>query len=141
MKTLEYVKEHIKEIEHDNFLDRRFTKRLLDFLPAEEWKEYGFTPSENFKADEYKPKDWTEENVLEQLKEDLAFGIEKAVNHRGISASLIYEVVRSWCYILENGLENTSYGWYGCNLFEAVDDYYKWNLVGDQFDDEFYEEW
>ena len=32
MKTLEYVKEHIDEIEQDKFLDTRFTKRFIDFL-------------------------------------------------------------------------------------------------------------
>ena len=42
MKTLEYVKAHIDEFEEDNWLDRRFTKRFTDFLPAEEWEKYGF---------------------------------------------------------------------------------------------------
>ena len=46
MKTLEYVKEHYNEFEADNFLDQRWTKRFLDFLPAEEWEKYGFRLAE-----------------------------------------------------------------------------------------------
>ena len=31
MLSLEYMKEHIKDIEQDDFLDSRWTKRILDF--------------------------------------------------------------------------------------------------------------
>ena len=41
MKSLEYVKEHISEIEKD-ILDTRFTKRFIDFLPTTEWEKYGY---------------------------------------------------------------------------------------------------
>ena len=139
MKTLKYVKEHIDEIEQDDFLDKRFTKRFVDFLPVEEWKKYGF---EYTGEDEPpKPIEWTEENILAQLKEDVEFGIEKASNHRGISASLMYEVCKAWCIVLENGLENTDYGWYGDKLFKAIDKKYKWNLTDGHFEDDFYSEW
>lgn len=37
MKTLKYVIDHYEEFEQDTFLDRRWTKRFLDFLPSEEW--------------------------------------------------------------------------------------------------------
>lgn len=139
MKTLEYVKSHIDEIEQDHFLDRRFTKRFMDFIPLEEWKNFGFgfsveTPPE--------VKEWNEENILAQLKEDVEFGIEKAVNHRGISSSLMYSVVQAWCIVLENGLENTDYGWYGHKMFKAVDEYYHFGLVDElTFDEEFFQDW
>lgn len=139
MKTLEYVKEHIKEIEQDNFLDRRFTKRFIDFLPTEEWEKFGF----EYKGEKpYTPKEWTEENILEQLKEDVKFGIEKAIDHRGISAELMFYVVQGWCIVLENGLEDTDYGWYGDKLFRAVDEYYHFGLIDENtFDRDFYDEW
>lgn len=35
MKSLNYVKEHLSEIEQDNLLDNRFTKRFIEFLPVE----------------------------------------------------------------------------------------------------------
>lgn len=132
MKTLEYVKEHINEIEQDDFLDRRFTSRFLDFIPVEEYKNFGFKYTGE--DEPQPPKEWTEENVLEQLKRDVEFGIEKAENHRGISASLMFGVVQAWCIVLENGLENTDYGWYGDKLFKAVDDFYEFGLTKGHFD-------
>lgn len=139
MKTLEYVKTHIKEVEQDSFLDSRFTKRFLDYIPVEEWKDFGF----EFTGEEVpEVKEWTEENLISQLKEDVEFGIEKAVNHKGISSSLMFDVVKAWCIVLENGLENTDYGWYGHKMFKAVDEYYHFGLVDDlTFDEEFFKDW
>lgn len=125
MLTLDYVKEHIDEIEYDDLFDRRFTKRFVDFLPADEWEKFGFSYTGD---DKFIPKEWTKENVINQLKEDLDFAIEKATNQRGISASLMYDVLRSWCKVLENGLEDTEYGWYGDKLIKAVDEYYGFGL-------------
>lgn len=139
MKSLEYVKEHIDgEIEKD-ILDTRFTKRFIDFLPATEWEKFGYKYTGK---KEYVPKEWTEENILAQLRDDTEFAIEKALNHRGISASLMNAVLTSWCIVLENGLENTEYGWYGDELIKAVDKLYGFGLVTDKtFDEEFYKKW
>ena len=83
MKTLEYVKNHIDEFERDNFFDERFTRRFLDFIEESEWEKFGFKRTGNFEK-QHKPKEWTEENVLRQLKDDVDFGIEKAeVFHLG----------------------------------------------------------
>ena len=132
MLSLEYVKEHISEIEFDDFIgDRRFTKRFVDFLPTSEWGKFGY----GYKVEEeYIPKEWTEENIIAQLKADLDFAIEKATNLRGISSSLMYDVLKSWCIVLENGLEKTEYGWYGDKLIKAIDEYYGFGLyVEDEF--------
>lgn len=131
MLSLEYVKEHISEIELDNMFDRRFTKRLCSFLTKDEAKNFGF----NYQCEgEYTPKEWTEENIIAQLKEDLDFTIMKAINHRGISSSLMHDVLKSWCMVLENGLEKTDYGWYGDKLIKAIDEYYGFGLyVEDAF--------
>lgn len=130
MKTLEYVKEHHSEFEHDNFCDRRWTKRFIDFLPAEEWEKYGFRPTDYLDREKYQPKEWTEANILEQLKKDVEFGYEKSVGERGISSELMAMVVRSWCEILENGLALSDYddGYYHIRQFEMVADYYGWEL-------------
>ena len=101
MITLEYVKNHIDEFEEDDFLDRRWTKRFIDFIPTNEWERYGFKYTGEGKR---KPKEWTEANIIEQLKEDVDFGFEKAVGERGISAELMAMVVNAWCKVLENGL-------------------------------------
>lgn len=130
MLSIDYVKEHIDEIEQDSFLERRFTKRFMDYLPVEAWKEFGF----GYKGDNFVPKDWTEENIKNDLKRDLEFAIEKALGHRGISASLMYDVLKSWCIILENGLEKTDYGWYGDKLIKAIDEYYEFGIYkADEF--------
>jgi len=128
MKSLEYVKEHINEFEKDNFLDRRWTKRFLDFVPVEEWGSYGFI----FTGEEPPaPIAWTEENILKQLKDDVEFGYEKAVCERGISSELMSMVVQSWCDVLENGLNlNGDDGWYHCKQFEVVAEHYGWDLEG-----------
>ena len=71
---------------------------------------------------------------MEQLKADVEFGWEKACDERGISANLMFEVVRSWCKVLEDGLENwneLNYGPYGKPLFIAVANKYGWSLEDD----------
>ena len=139
MLSLDYVKEHIEEIERD-FLDRRFTKRFLDFIPVEEWENFGY---EYTGEGEREVLDWTEENIIDMLKKDVDFGIEKAENHRGISSSLMASVCGSWLDVLEDdSIDRDLYGWYGCDLFKAIDEKYNFGLVKeDTFDDEFYEEW
>lgn len=127
MKTLDYVKEHIDEFEEDDFIDRRFTKRFIDFLPTDEWSNYGFKYTGK---EPYTPKEWTEENILAQLKEDVEFGYMKAIDERGISADLMAMVVSAWCKVLENGL-NMDDRWdgpYHILLFETVAKHYGWNL-------------
>lgn len=126
MKTLEYVKEHIEDFEEDTFLDRRFTKRLIDFIPTSEWPKFGFKYTGNEKIE---PKVWTEENVLDQLKRDVEFGYEKAVDERGISSELMAMVVNAWCKVLENGLNlNGNDGCYHIKQFTTVAKHYGWEL-------------
>ena len=124
MKTLEYVKEHFDEFEEDDFLDRRFTKRFLDFIPVKEWEDYGF----KFTGKEVPDvKEWNEENILAQLKEDVMFGHEKAEGERGISSELMAMVVNGWCKVLENGLNlDGDDGWYHHKQFDVVAKHYGW---------------
>lgn len=127
MKTLEYVKEHYNEFEKDTFLDLRWTKRFLDFLPVEEWGDYGFSLKEGADPSKYQPKEWTEENILAQLKDDVMFGHMKAEDERGISSELMAMVVDSWCKVLENGLDlDGDDGWYHHKQFDVVAKHYGW---------------
>ena len=91
------------------------------------------------------PKEWTRGNILEQLKSDVEFGFEKALDQRGISASLMFYVVLRWNQVLEEGLENypeENYAMYGLPLFKATAVKYGWeNPIGDDNgDEEFYNE-
>ena len=127
MKTLQYVKEHYDEFEEDTLLDRRWTKRFLDFLPVSEWDEYGFQLTDG--EEPPKEKEWTEENILEQLKKDVEFGYEKAIDERGISSELMAMVVNAWCKVLENGLNlNGNDGCYHIKQFKIVSEHYGWEL-------------
>lgn len=113
----------IKEVlnNYDNYkivLEDRFGSRFVDFLTVEEMESIGFKLKDEYKKD-WQPKEWNEENIIEQLKEDIQFGIEKAENERGISSSLMFEVVKSWLKVLED--EET---------LKYFDDYYDYGLNG-----------
>jgi len=124
MKTIEEILNNYGE--YETFLDDRFGVRLLDFLTEEQAEQIGFKFKEGY---EHVPTEFTETNVLKQLKSDIEFGYSKCLNKRGISAELMSDVVRSWCKVLENGLENVDYGWYGDNVFKTIDKYYKFEVT------------
>jgi hypothetical protein len=103
-------------------IDGRDTSRLADFWPEEELSDLGFEVKEEAKGT-YVAKEWTRENILEELKADVAFGFEKALDQRGISSGLMFSVVQMWNWILEEGLETFSeddYAQYGLPLFKAT---------------------
>lgn len=140
MKTLNEILDNYKD--YAVVLDDRFGSRLAKFLTEEQLEKIGF------KYDE--PKEWTRENILEQLKSDVEFGFEKALDQRGISASLMFYVVLRWNQVLEEGLENyaeenyaeENYAMYRLPLFKATAVKYGWeNPIGDDNgDEEFYNE-
>lgn len=116
-------------------MDERDYGRLISFLPVSDWKTLGLEPKEGI---EHTPRPWTRENILEQLAKDVEFGFEKALNRRGISASLMYEVVRMWLWVLEDDLEKfKNYEQYGLPLFKAVAVKYGFtNEIGDDVGNE-----
>jgi len=115
MKTLDFIIENYKS----ETLDGRDLNRLAQFVPKERLSEIGLSlKDENA---EWNHKELTRENVLEQLKSDVEFGFEKALDKRGISAGLMYEVVSMWNWVLEEGLEDfDNYAQYGLPLFKAT---------------------
>lgn len=127
MKTIKEILDNYKE--YEVFLDDRFGVRLCQFLTIEEMGTLGFVYNDTEKAKAHEPKEWTEENILAQLKKDVEFGWEKACDERGISANLMYEVVKSWCKVLENKFADFDcYAPYGEPLFMAVAGEYGWEL-------------
>lgn len=115
MKTLDFVIENYKS----ETLDGRDLNRLAQFIPKERLTEIGLSlKDENA---EWNHKEFTRENILEQLKSDVEFGFEKALNKRGLSADMMHSVVQMWNWILEEGLENfDNYPQYGLPLFKAT---------------------
>ncbi len=130
MKTIQQILDNWKD--YEGFLDDRFGKRFSDFLTEEQAASIGWTLKDGCEWPE--PKEWTKENILAQLKEDVAFGFEKALNQRGISSSLMFDVVLKWNRVLEDGLEDWSendYALYGLPLFKATAIKYGWeNPIG-----------
>lgn len=126
MIKLETILKNYKE-EWEMELDDRFGRRLAEFLPDEKLKLIGFTRT---KTTPRKIKEWNEENVLAELKEDIEFAWEKACNRRGISSELMVEVVQRWCKVLENGLNfDPNYTDYGKSFLQEVDKKYDWHLT------------
>ena len=116
MKTLKYVKENYKS----SALDGRDMNRFMQFIPENELKDFGFELNDKNKG-KHKKIPFTRKNILKQLKKDVAFGFEKALNQRGISSELMYEVVSMWNWILEEGLEEfDEYAMYGLPLFKTT---------------------
>lgn len=119
MKTIKQILENWEDFK--GFLDDRFGRRFSGFLTEGQARAIGWTLKEGYEWPE--PKEWTKENILEQLRADVAFGFEKALDQRGISASLMFDVVLKWNRVLEDGLEDwdeDNYAQYGLPLFKAT---------------------
>lgn len=142
MKTIQEIIDNYSE--YQVFLDDRFGYRLCQFLTEEQAKQIGFEldKEKNPEATWKEPKEWTRENILHQLEKDVNFGFEKALDKRGISANLMFEVVRMWNKVLEEGLEDWDedhYPNYGLPLFKATAEKYGWsNPIGDDSGSEDY---
>lgn len=116
MKTLQQVKELYKS----ETIDGRDLSRLFQFIPESELKDFGLELKPNY-VGKHQHIEFTKENVLIQLEKDVDFGFEKALNKKGISSSLMAEVVMMWNWILEDGLENfDEYPMYGLPIFKAT---------------------
>lgn len=133
MKTLEQISTSYKS----ETLDGRDLHRLAQFIPEDMLPKFGLVIKDEFKG-KHTAIPLTRENVLKQLQTDVAFGFEKALGKRGISAGLMYEVVRMWNWILEDGLEDfRQYAQYGLPLFKATAVKYGFdNPIGDDAGDE-----
>ena len=138
MKTLEQIAKEYKS----KTIDGRDLSRLAQFVSFDMLGEFGIEPTEEFNNSEKwnsTVKPFTRENILAQLREDVAFGFEKALNRRGISSGLMYNVIKMWNWILEDGLEGfDSYAQYGLPLFKATAVKYGfYNPIGDMYGDEY----
>lgn len=133
MKTLDEVISSYKS----STLDGRDLSRLVSFIPEERLTELDFELSPEF-IGKHVHVEFTRENVLKQLQKDVALGFEKALDKRGISASLMYEVVKMWNWLLEEGLEEyDGYAQYGLPLFKATAELYGFNNpIGDDTGEE-----
>lgn len=122
MKTLEQICEY-KGGGNNNVLDNRDLNRLIKFIPEDKLESMGLHLKPEF-VGKHVAKPFTREAVLAELQDDLDFAFEKALNRRGISSSLMFEVICMWNWVLEDGLESwteeTGYAQYGLPLYKAT---------------------
>ena len=127
MKTLDEALAFVKTWK--GALDGRDKQRFSYFVPFDRLGEADLKPAANMTAETWGDvTDWTEKNVLKQLENDAKFGLEKANDERGISAACMFDTVNMWCHLLENGLDEETYGDYGRAFFTKVLDHYGWNV-------------
>lgn len=119
-----------------DLLDGRDYSRLCDFFPAEQWPRLGFTPKDGVEIPP--PRPWTEDEVKAQLAVDLDFAFKKALGQRGLSAGLMYGVIKMWMWVLGDDLQHCEeYAQYGLPLLKKVAVKYGLpNPIGDDAGDE-----
>jgi hypothetical protein len=139
MKTLEQIKSSYKS----NTLDGRDLNRLIAFVPFNMLPFCGIKANEGVTEEQWNEdlKPLTRENIIEQLKSDVEFGFEKALNKRGLSAGMMASVISMWNWILEEGLEDLGdddYAEYGLPIFKATALKYGFdNPIGDDTGSEY----
>ena len=118
MLSKKEVLERYDELETS--IDNRLLKRLVDFLTVEELATINVAVKSKFVDDWTVEKEWTEENIIAKLISDAKFGLEKAENQRGISASLMTEVCEAWLVILEDDSIVAEDEGYNCSFFKEI---------------------
>lgn len=119
MLNRKQILEAIKAGRKSECLDGRDYSRLCNYFPVKDWGKLGFSLKEGGKLPRAKPL--TEQNILEQLKGDLEFAFEKALDQRGISSACMFEVIKMWMWVLEDELQHfNEYTMYGLPLYKAV---------------------
>lgn len=126
MLTQDQVLEAVKLRSRDNqrqscdMLDARDYSRLSEFFPVEDWEVFGFKLKDGAEKPAITP--WTEENIKSRMAKDLDFAFDKALGQRGISASLMYETMKTWMWVLgdEELSDFDNYPMYGLPLLKAI---------------------
>ena len=108
----------------------RDVRRLAVFLPADKLPELGLKLVGDGSDRVQVPL--TRENVLERFHEDFDFGVEKAADERGISASLMAVVMEMWVWVLGDSLDSeVDDSPYGIDTYEEVASKYGFHMKYD----------
>ncbi len=101
-------------------IDHRPKNRLTAYTPANQLADLNHSVAEGQTWD---PAPWDLETITPVFIVDLEFAIEKAENERGISASLMHDVIRMWLHAATLPEPDIDYGegsGYGLAFFKAV---------------------
>jgi hypothetical protein len=85
-------------------LDNRDFRRLINFYTPADFEAFGYEKKPGADFSKWEQRPWTEDEFKKCLKQDVAFGYEKAMDERGLSTILMIEVVNMWLWILEDPL-------------------------------------
>lgn len=114
MRTLDELAQY-----ESKCFDGRDVRRLAVFLPADKLSELGLKPVDDGSTWEQVPL--TRENVIERFHEDFDFGVGKAADERGTSASLMAIVMEMWVWVLGDSLDSeVDDSPYGIDTYEEV---------------------
>ena len=138
MRTLEEVYQAYESGQREQCIDGRDLHRLIKFVPEADLSRLGVTLKPEY-VGTHTAVEFTRDAVLAQLAGDVAFGFEKAIDQRGISASLMAQVVQLWNWVLDEGLADfDEYPQYGLPIFKATAVKYGFpNPIGDDTGAEF----
>jgi hypothetical protein len=87
---------------------------------------------------EYEKHDWPKpqdrEIIIEDMKEYYGFALEKATDHRGLSAGRSIEKMEAWVWLLDDGnYEKIHWSWYtnyGAPILKEIGDIYGFEYLG-----------
>lgn len=135
MRTPEEIAKYYETRQRDDFLGFE-AGVLIPYLPYELAKPW-------LKPDS-SPEFWgeqpplTEEGMLETMRDYMAFAWDKALNHRGISASRSVTKMASWLWLLGNDEmvafchNDANYENYGAPILKAICDKYGFPIPDDE---------
>jgi hypothetical protein len=134
MKTLDEIMSY-----EESTIDGRDLSRLARFMTEEQMAKFELAPQD---GTVWVSEPFTREAVLEQLRSDLEFAFEKALNRRGISAGCMFYVIKMWMWVLDEhedliNWDDDNYAQYGLPYLKAVALRYNLpNEIGDDVGDE-----
>lgn len=108
-------------------IDQRDIYRLFNYLPNDTKVLETFLNNNNIYDKDLNEilevhnaflTEYTINNVLNEAIDDCEFGIEKAIDKRGISSALMFNVIEMWMWVLDIDYTNDdSYSDYGLTFF------------------------
>lgn len=127
MKTQEEIVSRINEIKQHDLFGFESTDLLasLDFEHAKPFLKKGL------KKEDWKPDSLTDKAVIKIMVEYMDFAIEKAINHRGLSAGRSVAHYRAWLWLIgDNRLikfidDDSHYRNYGAPILKKIARKYK----------------
>ncbi len=134
MRSIKEIAEKVKEKEFDIF--NTFIN-LVVYLPFSEAKPHLNADVTEESWEEVR-KPLTEEVVKREMQYYMAFALEKAANHRGISANRSIDHFKRWLWLLCDGdllavaEDDDKYAMYGVPILKAICDKYGFTFPEDE---------